>query len=555
MPPWLPESGYGSFADEERLSEQEIDLIEAWVQQGAPEGIPGTKPPVPSFAEGWQLGPPDLILKASKPHVVSAEGKDVFWNFILTPKIEKARWVRAVEIRPGDRRLFHHANLLIDSARSSRRRESGPGAGFAGMDLSIESDTFDPDSDFLFWKPGSLPQVEPEGMAWKLEPGTDLVLNVHVQPSGKAEVLEPSIGLYFTDQPRTKFPMLIQLEHDDALRIPVGDASFEVSDDFALPLDVRLLAVYPHAHYLGKLLEGYATLPNGKREWLIRIPDWNLDWQAVYRYRDPVLLPKGTVLSMRYRYNNSAANPRNPFHPPRLVVGGNQATDEMGHLWFQVLPEGKKDQRTVLEDALMRHRLEKNPSDFAALFNLGALRLAQQDPDHAIRFLTQAVQFEPNHPVALNTLGAALLFEGKGAEALPYFRRSLEADPHYVNARYNLANTLADLGNFGEAIAEFKRVLAESPSDAAAREHLQMALKEYAADLTQSGQWEAAVAPLRDLVNLDASDSAAHHTLAVALRKQGKIAEARKEFTEAIQTNPNDQGAREALKELRNEPR
>ncbi len=84
-----------------------------------------------------------------------------------------------------------------------------------------------------------------------------------------------------------------------------------------MPIDVDVLAVYPHAHYLGKVLEAYATLPDGTRKWLIRIPDWDLNWQGVYRYREPVFLPKGSVVSMRYRYDNSAANPRNPNDPPK----------------------------------------------------------------------------------------------------------------------------------------------------------------------------------------------------------------------------------------------
>ncbi|HEX6546714.1 MAG TPA: tetratricopeptide repeat protein, partial [Bryobacteraceae bacterium] len=369
----------------------------------------------------------------------------------------------------------HHANLLVDRTRSSRLRERTPGAGFGGMDLTIEADTFDPDSHFLFWKPGSAPQVEPDGMAWRLDPGNDLVLNVHLQPSGKPEQVQPSVGLYFTDKPQTKFPMLIQLEHDGALRIPAGDAHFVVSDHFTLPLDADVLAVYPHAHYLGKVLEGYATLPDGKRKWLIRIPNWDLNWQAVYRYRNPVFLPKGTIISMRYEYDNSAANPRNPFHPPRLVVGGNQSTDEMGHLWLQLLPRGGKDQRIVLQEAVMKHRLANYPGDFTACFNLGALRLRQQDTRGAIEWLEKAVAARPDQAVALNELGAALEIANRDKEAIAYFRRALAAQPGYSNARYNLANALADSGRLEEAIPEFEAVVATDPEDTKAREHLEIA--------------------------------------------------------------------------------
>jgi tetratricopeptide (TPR) repeat protein len=287
--------------------------------------------------------------------------------------------------------------------------------------------------------------------------------------------VQPSIGLYFTRQPQTKYPMLIQLEHDGALRIPPGDAHFRVADDFRLPVDVDALAVYPHAHYLGKVLEGYATLPGGERKWLIRIPNWDLNWQAVYRYRKPVFLPKGTVISMRYEYDNSEANPRNPFHPPRLVTGGNASTDEMGHLWLQLLPRGNKDQRMVLQEALMKHRLEKYPEDFSAFFNLGALKLKERKTAEAVTWLAKAVEVEPNQPVALNALGAAFESMDKEAEAVPLFRRALAAQPGYLNARYNLGNSLADLGRLDEAIEEFQAVVKADPSDAQAREHLEIA--------------------------------------------------------------------------------
>src|SRR5206468_6908325 len=171
-------------------------------------------------------------------------------------------------------------------------------------------------------------------------------------------------GLYFTDKPPSRFPMLLQLEHDGAIDIPPGNKDFIITDDFELPLDVDVLGVYPHAHYLGKDLQGFAALPDGTRKWLIRIKDWDINWQAVYRYAKPIFLPKGTIISMRYTYDNSAANVRNPNHPPERVVAGNKSSDEMGHLWLQVLPRARDDVRTILQESLMRQRLQKYPHDF-----------------------------------------------------------------------------------------------------------------------------------------------------------------------------------------------
>ena len=131
---------------------------------------------------------------------------------------------------------------------------------------------------------------------------------------------------------------------------------------------------------------------------------------------------------MRYHYDNSAANPRNPNQPPKRVRGGNQATDEMAHLWLQVLPRGGEDRRMELQEAIMPHRLEKYPGDFTAQFNLGALMLARGDHADAVTYLRGAVAARPDHPVALNTLGAALLSAGNVEDAAGLFERALKSE-------------------------------------------------------------------------------------------------------------------------------
>ncbi len=466
MPPWLPQPGYGDFQDDHRLTDAQIKQIADWLAAGMPEGNPAETPPPPKFTEGWQLGPPDLILKASQPFALAANGPDVFWNFVFTPDIPSTRYVRAIEIRPGDKRLVHHANLIVDRTNAGRGMEKTSGAGFPGMDLDIKSNVFDPPGHFLFWKPGSAPYSEPDGFSWVLQPGNDLVLNAHLQPSGKPETVQPSIGLYFTDKKPTQFPVLIQLEHDGALNIPAGARDFLVSDDFRLPMDVDVLAVYPHAHYLGKLLEGYATLPDGKRQWLIRIPDWDLNRQAVYRYRQPVFLPKGTLVSMRYHYDNSADNPRNPNSPPRRVRAGNNATDEMGHLWLQLLPRGPGDRRRELEEAAMQHRVEKYPDDYVSYLDLGELKMSRLDTQGALSAIETAVKLDPGQSQGHNILGAALTRVGRSREALEQFEMALRLDSANVNARYNLVFALIKAGNLTEAETNLRQVISTYPKDA-----------------------------------------------------------------------------------------
>ncbi len=507
MPPWLPEAGYGDFQDERRLTDQQIRTIADWVAAGAAEGSALGAPASPQFASDWQLGTPDLVLQAETPFHLAASGPNVFWNFLFQPNLKGVRYVRAIEIQPGNVRLIHHANLILDRTGSIRRLEKTAGAGFGGMDIVVDRSPLDPESHFLFWKPGSIPYSEPDGLAWRLDPGNVLILNAHLQPSGKPEDIQPKIGLYFTDKPPTKFPILVQLENDEALDIPADDRDFIVSDAFRLPVDADVLAVYPHAHYLGTLLEGYATLPDGTRKWLIRIPDWDLNWQAVYRYREPVFLPKGTVVSMRFHYDNSEANPRNPSYPPKRVQAGNNATDEMGHLWLQVLPRGAGDGRRSIEEALMRHRLEKYPKDFRAHLNLGAIYLSRLNAQDAATMLRAAVTADPSRPEAHDMLGSALLQLGRRSKAIGEYQMAVRADPGYVEAYYDLAHAYQGQGNLAAAIVDFREVLSEFPDVPRLR-------VEFGDLLARSGHKDQAVDQYQKALALDPSNEAARLRLA-----------------------------------------
>src|ERR1700722_132925 len=521
MPPWLPEPQELKFSDELRLTDAEINLIQRWVEQGAIEGAAADLPAQPKFVEGWRLGKPDLILTASKPLVLPPQGTDTYWNFIFPVPFDaghekQTRWVKAVEIRPGDKRFVHHANILLDRTGESRRRESAPGAGFGGMEIRIESQVFDPDSHLLFWKPGTIPYVEPEGMAMRLDPGTDLILNTHLQPSGKPEVIQPSIGLYFTPHPATKLPMLLQLENDAKLDIPAGQRDFLVTDDFTLPIDVELLAIYPHAHYLGKDIQAFATLPGGTRKTLIHIPNWNLNWQAVYRYAQAVRLPKGTKVSLRYVYDNSEGNPLNPNHPPARVKGGNRSSDEMCHLWLQVLPvnfdASQGDPCMVLQAAMARHDVEKNPADFEAHYNLAAMLQAKDKLEAAIGEYEAAVRLRPEDAAANNGLGAALVAAGHPQQSVGYLQAALKARPDYFEAHYNLGFALAGQDDFAGASEQFRLALNLQPGDA----------------------------------NVEAN-------LGAALAQMGRLAEAKSHFERALQINPNQAIAKENLVELQKE--
>ncbi len=510
MPPWLPEPQKLKFADEMRLADSQINLVRQWVEQGGVEGDPSDLPAQPKFVEGWRLGQPDLVLTATKPLTLPPSGTDTYWNFIFPVPIQETRWVKAVEIRPGDTRYVHHANILVDRTGSLRQRESAPGAGFGGMEIRIESQVFDPDSHLLFWKPGTIPYVEPEGMSLRLDKGTDLVLNTHLQPSGKPETIQPSIGLYFTPHAATKVPMLLQLENDAKLDIPAGQKDFAVTDDFTLPIDVELMAIYPHAHYLGKDIQAFATFPDGATETLIHIPRWNLNWQAVYRYTEPVRLPKGTKVSLRYAYDNSEENPLNPNHPPARVMGGNRSSDEMCHLWLQVLPvnfdPSQGDPRMALQEALALHNVEKNPADFESHYNLAAMLQAKDKLEAAIREYELAVKLRPEDADANNALGAALVGEGHPEQGVGYLQAALKARPNYFDAHYNLGLALAAQNDFEAATEQFRLALKLQPEDANVEANLGAALAEM-------GQFPEAKAHFERALQIDPNQAIAKENL------------------------------------------
>ncbi len=369
MPPWLPVHGYGEFAGERRLSDAEIETIRRWDEDGAVEGDAADLRPPPSFPEGWQLGEPDLIVRLPRPFTLRADGPDVWRNFVIPIPVPGTRYVRTVELHPGNARFVHHALMAVDATPSSRRRDTSDAEpGFAGMDMG---DAVAPDGHLLGWTPGMQPFPGIPGQAWRLDVGTDVVLQLHMLPTGKTEVVEPAVGLYFASRPPTGPPMyLMRLDGDYAIDIPAGERRFVVTDRFELPVDVDVYAVYPHAHFLAKTIEGLARLPDRTEQWLIRIDNWDFKWQDVYRYEHPVRLPKGTVLTMRIGYDNSADNVRNPNDPPRRVTAGPRSTDEMAHLQLQLQPHTDAD-ALLLKTAYYRHILQHYPDDAGVYLRTG----------------------------------------------------------------------------------------------------------------------------------------------------------------------------------------
>ena len=400
---------------------------------------------------------------------------------------------------------------------------------------------------------------------------------MHLKPTGKPEMVNATIGLYFTDKPPTAHPMLLQLEHDDALDIPANDANFVVEDQLKLPVDVQVLGVYPHAHYLGKQLEGYAILPDGKKKWLILIRDWDIDRQSVYWFVTPLFLPAGTVLHMRYTYDNSTANVRNPNDPPIRVRAGNRSVDEMGHLWLQVLPapakDAKQDPRAELEKAWMENRLRKDPGDHTALYNLAAVDMNEGDYRSAAGLFHQALERDPNDELTRTALAAALDGAGDWQQAKAEYEKALAIDPTDANARFDLGQLEAKHQDFPAAEANFRQLLVANSKDAGAHAALGAVLAATQRDAEAKQELETALTldpknfdALYNLGSIEADnqnsaraiellqralkqrdDFDAHQLLAAVYAQSGKLADALREFQAAQRLRPNDAQSHLAL--------
>ena len=221
-------------------------------------------------------------------------------------------------------------------------------------------------------------------------------------------------------------------------------------------------------------------MPDGSSKTLIQIKKWDPNWQEVFRYVEPVRLPKGTAITMRYTYDNSEDNVANPNHPPQRVRAGNRAVDEMAHFWLQVLPVNypadQGDPRLVLEEALMMHHVEKNPTDFQARYILGAAAQTRGHLQLAQEQYIKALEIQPDDAAANNALGAVLLAEEHPQDSLPYLHAALKIRPDYFDAHYNLGIALATLNDMSAAAEQFGEAVRLDPSDAGAQASLGMAL-------------------------------------------------------------------------------
>lgn len=567
MPPWKPEPGFGEFEGERRLSDANIDLIRRWAAAGAPAGDPRDLPPAPTWPEGWQLGTPDLVVTMPEPYPLAPGGEDIYRNFVIGVPLDVPRFVRAVELKPGSTGGLHHARLMIDRTSSARLLDAEDATpGYDGM---RSDQTQFPDGHFIGWSPGKLPTVVPDRLAWRLDPGTDLVVKAHMLPRGTAQTVQVTVGFFFAETPPTETPVALHLG-SMTIDIPAGASAHVVEDEYELPTDADVLAIYPHAHFLGRSVDGFARLPDGTERWLLKITDWDFNWQDEYRYARPIRLPKGSTVVMRYVFDNSAGNPRNPSTPPRRVRFGQKSTDEMAEVMLQLLPADPASlpvlahgahrkmadialagsEKRVADDpanaanqeglgislvavgrldAAVRHledAIRIDPTLASAYYNLGTVRMMQGNSGEALARYRRAVELKPDYVQAQNNLGGLLQLLGRDNEAARHYRLALQYAPMHVRARLNLANLLLASESFPQAEAEFRQLLAASPRNPEGHAGLGRVL-------AGQGNTAAAVEAFRTALSLGPEDPQTLRDLGNALTQQGRHADADEAFARA----------------------
>jgi hypothetical protein len=343
MPPWHAAAKHGTFKNDRSLSDAERDTIVKWANAGAPEGDPKALPPLPVFAEGWTIGKPDVVLTIPE-YKVPADGF-IEYEYIEVPtNLTEDKWIQAFEVRPGNREVVHH---VIVSARPPQP-ERRPGAFRPAPGMAIpagqtggpqEKESTRPRGVSLYprprgtgamiggFAPGTEAHVYDPGTALLLRAGSTLILQMHYTTNGAPATDRTSIGLKFASAPPREELRMTSLVNG-SLRIPAGDPNYSISAEMTTQADVTLRQILPHTHLRGKSWEYSAVFPDGRKEVILSVPNYDFNWQTSYIFAEPLKLPRGTKILAVAHYDNSSANKSNP-DPKKEVTWGDQTWEEM----------------------------------------------------------------------------------------------------------------------------------------------------------------------------------------------------------------------------------
>ena len=355
MPPWKADPHYSRFLDENFLTEEQINAIAEWVENDMPYGDASEEPAPPIFPENSLLGEPDLVLTFDQAHFHPGNGRDQYWYFVLPTGLEEDKVVKAIELRPGNSKIVHHALLFHDADGQARGIDdenpdqygfpSSSGTGLMNL------------PQYPGYVPGQKPRLFPDGLGQVMEAGSDLVVQMHYAPFSIDQTDSSSINIFFArdDEPIERFVQ-------DVIMLPFhlegGFSSFFLNPgdiktfhgQITAPVKVSMIGIFPHMHYLGQSWEVYIENVDGSIEPLIRINDWDFNWQGSYYFNRYKIVEQGATVHAIAKYDNTAGNPNNPSNPPRFVTWGEGSEDEMFYLPLLFVPYRPGDEDVVFED-------------------------------------------------------------------------------------------------------------------------------------------------------------------------------------------------------------
>ena len=330
MPPWYADPAYGHFANDRALTAKEISTLVAWANAGAPEGDPKDAPSPVNFVEGWGIPKPDKIFELPRAFAVPASGMVEYQYVIFPTGFTEDKWVQMAEARPSERSVVHHIIAYVREPDSNYFKDQKTGVFFEAPPPKSDekTDRSALPSDFLVgYAPGQPAEILSPGQAKLIKAGSDIVLEVHYTPTGKATTDRTRVGIVFAKEP-PKDRVLTLSASNGTFKIPPGDPNHRVDASFEVRRDVKLASLHPHMHMRGKDFEYRLVFPNGETRTILRVPAYNWRWQLWYNLAEPIALPTGTKIECTAHFDNSPNNPENP-DPTKAVIWGQQSWDEM----------------------------------------------------------------------------------------------------------------------------------------------------------------------------------------------------------------------------------
>ncbi len=357
MPPWPPNKEYAHLIGERGLTDEEIQHIATWVDNGMPQGDMSLAPELPIFPTGSQVGEPDLVLTMKEAFVQPGNNTDTYRVFVLPTGLTEDKQVATMELRPGNAKVVHHALFSYDTtgeAQALDNQDPNYGYdGFGGFGIDAASST-----QFPGYVPGQKPYIYPSGLGKLLPANSDLLVQMHYAPVPVAESDQSTINIFFKEE-------TVERQVREFIMLPFGFSGTELDQPFFIPantertfhgtfttpIDVSILAIAPHMHLLGQHWEVYMEAPDGTITNLIEIPTWDFNWQGTYNFPKYMVAKAGTTIHAIASYDNTTNNPQNPNNPPQFVTWGEKTTDEMYYLPISYVPYQTGDEDVIFEDS------------------------------------------------------------------------------------------------------------------------------------------------------------------------------------------------------------